>query len=192
MEIINRCLNFAHPFITESETDTAEAILTALTAAGVINLLAELLVLHKADIDCLMQMMGLLILVANLDEDTALLICEALNTNICGALSAATSAKVKTISSQYLFTVSLLLLCRIVSIKPCLDYILAAEGVLPQMVAAASTTIEALLALKDLGGADSYDRHAFGLCITLLLNLTNSSVHLFLLMKCVETNDEFS
>ena len=167
----------------DADTSAADAMMDLCVENGVIHTLQTLLNDYEGNVKCLTPVVNLLSLLADRGDDEAVLVCEAVQSNL-KPLFILRNAGASSKENKYLYNLTLLLLCRLTSLDEGILLLLedkSAENASHIMSAVVGSLEVVLIAGGDGKDVDSYDRHSFGLSITLLLGMTNTSVVLHIL-----------
>ena len=127
----------------------------------------------------LASIVSLLTLVAGQDEVKAFYVCRVLREELRSMLN--TCNKHSGQDFSYLHSMLAVLLCRLASIDVCLSSFLQIDedtATLSQVLDVAAGVVERVLSVsrEKAASLSSYDRHCFGLYITLLVCITNTDV----------------
>lgn len=177
LDMMIRFIYFPDETPDDADTSAADAMMDLCVENGVIHTLQTLLNKYEGNVKCLTPVVNLLSLLADRGDDEAVLVCEAVQSNLKPLL-------ILRKESKYLYNLTLLLLCRLTSLDEGILLLLedkSAENASHIMSAVVGSLEVVLIAGGDGKDVDSYDRHSFGLSITLLLGMTNTSVVLHIL-----------
>ena len=121
----------------------------------------------------------MLTLVAGQDEVKAFYVCRVIREELHSVLTLCTSQTER--DTSYLHSTVVVLLCRLVSVDVCLSALLMVDqdtSMIALLISTATSMLEKVLSVprKDAASIKCYDRHCFGLYITLLVYVTNTEV----------------
>ena len=164
------------------EEGVSERIIDALAQSKVVENFANAMKIPDLDLESSASVVRLLTLVAGKDEVNAFYVSRVLREELRCILVLCASRSDQVVS--YLHSVLAVLLCRLASIDICLSCFLQIEegtATLSTLIDAATKILEKVLSTSGDKAASikSYDRHCFGLYITLLVYITNTEVNYF-------------
>lgn len=180
-DLLSSFINVPPSFADPDDNSLAELVQT-LIDKGVLTCLAALMHSSATKALCMTSVLNLLTYLADQDESQAAAVASSLGRHIANVLSLHSSGSSR--ESAYAGNLCLLLLCRFASIDESMTALVSSAETSQRVLRSAVDMLHRILSDAGASGSNSstHDRHAFGLCIALLLCLTNTSVRIVYLL----------